>query len=236
MWTSYGRCFCRKQKVHLSYPWHFLHAELLHKEGPATRSQVLESTWMQRVPYGKSTSKKMPQEEIWQYPRPIHPRQDLQEDDDWIGTLWKDHSRDGSACKRKPHSRRHQSRNWRLPWQLVDSLKRGELRYDANKASTWLQEGVVDIVPPQESGRREAKCKVVKKFLLMVAIANKLVGTRLWELTTKMGWPLIERGNLCIQWPTIHLRYESQQELNSKFLTWIYRLQMTAVYCHRREA
>ena len=46
---------------------------------------------------------------------------------------------------------------------------------------------------------------------------NKLVGVRLWEFTTKMGWPLIERGNLCIQWATIHLRYESQQELKSKF-------------------
>ena len=58
---------------------------------------------------------------------------------------------------------------------------------------------------------------------------------RLWEFTTKMEWPLIERCNLCIQWPTIHFRYESQQELNSKFLSWIYRLQLTAVYCHRRE-
>ena len=34
------------------------------RKGPATRSQVRESTWMQRVPYGKSTSKEMPQEEI----------------------------------------------------------------------------------------------------------------------------------------------------------------------------
>ena len=33
-----------------------------------------------------------------------------------------------------------------------------------------------------------------------------------------MGRPLIERGNLCIQWPTVHLRYESQHELNSKFI------------------
>ena len=103
-----------------------------------------------------------------------------------------------------------------LPWQLVDSVERGELRYDADKASTWLRESVDDIVPPQESGGREAICKMVTKFLLMVAMANKLVGIRLWEFLTKMGWQLIERGNLCIQWPTIHLRYESQQELNSK--------------------
>ena len=28
----------------------------------------------------------------------------------------------------------------------------------------------------------------------------------------------MERGNLCIQWATIHLRYESQQQLKAKFI------------------
>ena len=55
------------------------------------------------------------------------------------------------------------TRNWRLPWQLVDSLERGEFRYDANKASTWLQESIVDIVPLRESGGQEALWKVVTK-------------------------------------------------------------------------
>ena len=64
MWTSYERRFCRKQEVHVIRAGFVLHPELLHKEGPATRSQVWESTWVQRVPYGKSTSKEMPQEEI----------------------------------------------------------------------------------------------------------------------------------------------------------------------------
>ena len=80
-----------------------LHPELLHKEGPATRSQVRESTRMQRIPHGESASKEVSQEEIWQHPRPIHPRQVIQKNDDWVGTLWRDHPRDGSACKRKPH-------------------------------------------------------------------------------------------------------------------------------------
>ena len=35
-----------------------LHPELLHKEGLATRSQVWESTWMQRVPYGQINFKR----------------------------------------------------------------------------------------------------------------------------------------------------------------------------------
>ena len=33
-----------------------------------------------------------------------------------------------------------------------------------------------------------------------------------------MEWPLIERANLCTQWASIHLRYESQQQLNAKFI------------------
>ena len=41
-----------------------LHPELLHQEGPATRSQVWKSTWMQRILYGESTCKEMPQKEV----------------------------------------------------------------------------------------------------------------------------------------------------------------------------
>ena len=44
-------------------------------------------------------------------------------------------------------------------------------------------------------------------------------GSPIMRIHHKDGVTLIERGNLCIQWPTIHLRYESQQELNSKFLS-----------------
>ena len=33
-----------------------------------------------------------------------------------------------------------------------------------------------------------------------------------------MECSLIERGNLCTRWATIHLRFESQQQLNAKFI------------------
>ena len=33
-----------------------------------------------------------------------------------------------------------------------------------------------------------------------------------------MEWPPIERGSLCTRWATTHLRYESQQQLNAKFI------------------
>ena len=32
----------------------------------------------------------------------------------------------------------------------------GEFRYDADKASTWLQESIVDFASPQESGGQDA--------------------------------------------------------------------------------
>ena len=45
----------------------------------------------------------------------------------------------------------------------MDSLERGEFRFDADKASTCLQESIVDIVPLKESGGQEAVWKVVAK-------------------------------------------------------------------------
>ena len=53
-----------KKEVHLMRAGFVVHPELLHKEGPATRSQVRESTSMQRVPHGESASKEVSQEEI----------------------------------------------------------------------------------------------------------------------------------------------------------------------------
>ena len=41
-----------------------LHPELLHQEGPATRSQVREGSRLQRIPHGKSTSKKVLKEKV----------------------------------------------------------------------------------------------------------------------------------------------------------------------------
>ena len=45
------------KKKHLIRGGFVLHPELLHKEGPATRSQVWESPWMQRLLYVEPTFK-----------------------------------------------------------------------------------------------------------------------------------------------------------------------------------
>ena len=164
---------------------------------------------LQRIPHGKTTSKEVSKETLWKHSRSIYPRYDVQKDDDWVGSLWKCHPWNGSTCKRRPQSHCQRRRNCCLSWQLVDPLEFGEFRHDADKASTWLQESIVDIVPPQEVGGQRALWKLVAQLLLMVAMAHNLVGSLLWAFTTKMEWTLIERGNLCNQWT------------NYSFVVWI---------------
>ena len=124
MWTHYERWYFWKQEIHLIRAGFVLHPELLYKKWPATRSQIRESTWLQRVTHSKSTSKEVSQKEIWQHPRPIHPRQVLpkKKNEDWVGSLRRDHP--WSACKRKPQSYCHQSRNWRFPFLATGGFAR----------------------------------------------------------------------------------------------------------------
>ena len=142
----------------------------------------------------------------------------LQEDDDWVGSLWRDHPWDGSDRKRKPVI---------LPpeQKLMSTVATGGF------ARTWwisirCRQGInltsrkhwSTLYRPKKAEDKKQSEKWSQSSSSLVAMANKLVGVRLWEFTTKMVWPLIERWNLCIQWATIHLRYESQQELNAKFI------------------
>ena len=55
-----------------SRPCWFLYPELLHQEGPATRSQVREERRLQRTPHGKSTSKKVAKETPRKHSRSIY--------------------------------------------------------------------------------------------------------------------------------------------------------------------
>ena len=53
-----------KQEVHLVRAGSLLYPELLHQEGPATRSQVREERRLQRIPHGKTTPKEVSKETI----------------------------------------------------------------------------------------------------------------------------------------------------------------------------
>ena len=62
-----------KQEVHQVRAGSLLYPELLHQEGPATRSQVREERRLQRIPHGKSTSKEVSKETIQEHSRSIYP-------------------------------------------------------------------------------------------------------------------------------------------------------------------
>ena len=53
-----------KQEVHQVRAGSLLYPELLHQEGPTTRSQVREERRLQRIPHGKTTSKEVSKEAI----------------------------------------------------------------------------------------------------------------------------------------------------------------------------
>ena len=61
MWTSDDKRFGRKSKVYLIHPRLILHTEFLHQKRQTTWSQAWKSSRMQRIPYGESTCKEMPQ-------------------------------------------------------------------------------------------------------------------------------------------------------------------------------
>ena len=64
MWTPHGRWYNRKQEVYLVRVGCLLYPELLHQEGPTTRSQVREERRLQRISHGKTTSKEVSKETL----------------------------------------------------------------------------------------------------------------------------------------------------------------------------
>ena len=188
------------------------------KKGPATRSQVREETWLQRIPHGKSTSKEMPQEEIWQHSRSIHPRQVLRKNDDRVGSLWRDHPWDGSACKRRSQPYCHRR------------------RIDVYRGNWWIRSNVVnfDTMPT----RRQPDFKKALSTLHRLKKAEDKKQYEKWSQSSSSWWqwqttwwhPYYENspqrwsehwlnGETCVlSEPTIHLWHESQQEFDAQFI------------------
>ena len=190
MWTPYERWYYRKQEVHLIRVGFVLPSPNFYiRKGRPHGHRYGKAPGCKEYHTGKSTSKEVSEKEIWQHPRPIHPRQVLQKKR-WLnwGRSERDHPRDGSACKRKQQSYCHQSRNWRITvatgglartWWISIRCQQG-INLTSRKALSTLY-------PPQESGGQEALWKVVTKFLLMVAMANKLVGNLIMRIHHKDG-------------------------------------------------
>ena len=70
--TLLARWYNRKQEVHLVRAGSLLYPELLHQEGPATRSQVREERRCSRISYCKSTPKEVSKTRILKHSRSIY--------------------------------------------------------------------------------------------------------------------------------------------------------------------
>ena len=133
---------------------------------------------------------------MFEHSRSIYSWHMVQKNHAGIGSYRRSDTRDGQAGERRPHPHCHRRRTQRISWQLVDPFEFCGFRHDADKASTWLQGSAVDLASPQGSGGQSVLWKLVAKFLLVVAMANFLVASLLWDITTTMDLTLIERRKL----------------------------------------
>ena len=108
--------------------------------------------------------------------------------------------------------------------------------FRTHKVRTGIQECVVTNATPEANREQKETRNIGTKFLILVflALACKLVGVWFWALASKMVWPLITQGNLHLGGSISICGKSLNVQKNKEFLPWINRLQLTAVYCHRR--
>ena len=208
MWTPYERWYHRKQEVHLIRAGFVFHPELLDKKGPATRSQVRESTWIAKsTTTANQLQKRCRKKKYDNIHDRFNPRQVPSEKrwSSWVALKRSFLRWIGLQAKTTVIlPQKEEIDVYRGNWWIRSNVVNFDT--DAHKASTWLQESIVDIVPPKESGGQEALWKSGHKVPPHGGGGKQPGGkTRLWEFSTEMEWALIERWNLCTRWATIHL-------------------------------
>ena len=82
---------------------------------------------------------------------------------------------DGQIGERRPHAPRHCRGNSSLSKKLVDPFKYSWFRYDASKASTWLQASIVNHATAQKPRGYSSSAKMAKLFLILLGLARFLV-------------------------------------------------------------
>ena len=114
--------------------------------------------------------------------------------------------------------------------------KCGTLRFSTHKVPTWIQkrrcQQCVAWSEQRTKRNKQHGHKIPPPRLLgtgMQAGGSPNLSTRL-----KDGMTTDSTGQPVPWWFDIYLRKESQHAENSEFLSWINRLLLTAVYCHRR--
>ena len=135
-------------------------------------------------------------------------------------------------CRKWPIHPRQNLREKR--WLNLDSLERGELRHDADKASTWLQGSAVYIASPQEAED--------KAYYQNWSQSSSLW----WQWQTSWWHPSFETSSRRWTWhwsngetwevseTSIYVWHESHKEFGAK-ITVIISVTVNAVHRHRRE-
>ena len=103
----------KKQEVHQVRVGSLRYPELLHQEGPATRSQVREER-LQRIPHSKSTSKEVSKETIQEHSRSVHSWYMVQKNHAGIGSYRSSNPWNGQIGERRPHPHCHRRRTPRF--------------------------------------------------------------------------------------------------------------------------
>ena len=218
MWTLYERWYYRKQEVHLIRAWFVLHPELLHKEGPTTRSQVR----------GKHLDAKNTTRQI-NFKIGVARRN--------MTTSTIDSSATSSSEKRWSSwvALKRSFLRW-IGLQAKTTVHIATEEIDVYRGNWWIRSNVVnfDTMPT----RRQLDFKKALSTLYRLKKAEDKKHYENWSHSYSSWWqwktnwrepyydnsPQMEwthwlNGETCVlSASTIHLRHESQQELNAKFI------------------
>ena len=232
VWTLLARWYNRKQEVHLVRAGPLLYSELLHQEGPATRSQIREESRLQIIPHGKSTSTKVSKEKVWKHSRSIYPWQVLQKTMIELG-----------------RSEEIILETDRLASEDHSHIATEEI--DVYRGNWWIRSNVVnfDTMPT----RHQPDFKKALSTLHRLKKAEDKTHYENWSQSSSSRWqwhttwwdPYYDNspqrwsehwsnGETCVlSETTIHLWHECQQEFDAQFIV-IISVTVNAVYCHRR--
>ena len=166
------------------------------KKGRPPRAPLREEARWQRILHRPFTQEEMQEEVLLGYSRPVHPWWEVPQEHDWRRSQRRHMSWDGQIGERRPHALHHSRRNSSVSKQLVDPFEHSWFRYDARKASSWLQTSIVFLATAQKPRGYSSSAKMAKLFLILVELARILVASLIWDITTTMDLTLMERENL----------------------------------------
>ena len=98
-----------------------------------------------RILHREFAQEEMQEERLLGYPRPVHSRGEVPQEYVWRRTRWRNVSWDGQSGGRGPHHLNSEEFQGNLYNWWIRSNTVSWFRYDARKASTWLQTSIVSL-------------------------------------------------------------------------------------------